>query len=132
MMDRMLHQHAHIIIDGAQALLNLTDGPLTEKQTRIVKTIIANAERFVHIYAEFQSVPFEVFAANKSMRHEMGTPLTPINGYAELLMMGALGALNTAQQHHVQRICESTNQLRLAVEMIVNEARLQMAALPTA
>jgi signal transduction histidine kinase len=62
------------------------------------------------------------------MRHEMGTPLTPITGYAELLMMGALGALNAAQQEHVRQICESTNQLRLAVEMIVNEARRQVAA----
>jgi signal transduction histidine kinase len=126
-MDHMLHTYASTIIECAQALLGQSDGELSERQHEIMKKIVANAEKFVHLYAEYQALPSETFASSSAMRHEFGTPLTPITGYSELLLMGALGALNDRQMQHVRRICDTTNQLRLAVEMTVNEARRQFA-----
>lgn len=128
MMDHMLHTYASTIIECAQALLGQSDGELSDRQREIMKKIIANAERFIHIYAEYQALPFETFGSSISMRHEFGTPLTPITGYSELLLMGALGALNDKQMQHVRDICDTTNQLRLAVDMIVGEARRRFAA----
>ena len=130
-MDHMLHTHATTIIESAQALLGQGDGELSDKQREIMKKIVANAEQFIHIYAEYQALPFETFASSSAMRHEFGTPLTPITGYSELLLMGALGTLNDKQMQHVRRICDTTNQLRLAIEMIVSEAR-RHSALQTA
>jgi signal transduction histidine kinase len=122
-LDEMLYAYTATIIECAQALLGESDGPLSDKQYEIMKRIIANAERFIHIFAEYQALPLDTLVTTRTLRHEFGTPLTPITGYSELLIMGVLGALNEKQMEHVQRICETTNQLRLAVEMIVNEAR---------
>ncbi|GAB4315525.1 MAG: hypothetical protein Kow00117_07520 [Phototrophicales bacterium] len=113
-----LGYYIDIIIESAQALLHST---LTEKQTQFVKTIIANAERFIHIATEFESLPLEKVSAD--LRHELGNPLTPIYGYAELLKVGMMGDVDSEQQAHVIRILDSTAALRVLVDHLVAKAR---------
>lgn len=125
-MNADLYKHTIIIMDAAQALLNETEGPLNDKQRDITKTIIANAEKFLHICIDFQEIQLVDFSPE--MRHELGNPLTPIRGYSDLLSMGVLGSLNLIQQARVQAICDSTEAVREMIEQMVEEARLLAAA----
>lgn len=125
-MEDLLNKHAAAIVDWSQALLGEKDGPLNPKQRDSIKTILANAERFFHVYAECQAMSVSDFINN--MRHEIGNPLTPIRGYSELLLMGVVGTLNEEQQHHIQGIVDSTNELRKGVEDMVKTARAQLAS----
>jgi signal transduction histidine kinase len=120
-MNAELHDHVTTIIACAQGLLGEHDGPLSEKQRQIIKTIIANAEHFIHIYAECLAMPIGDFIAK--MRHQVGTPLTPIRGYSELLLMGAMGQLNERQEAQIQAILDSTAQLQYGVDAMVRDAR---------
>lgn len=116
-MDTLGH-YINIIIESAQTLLHSS---LNEKQTQFVKTIIANAERFIHIATEFESLPMERISAD--LRHELGNPLTPIYGYAELLKIGMMGNVDEEQQAHIIRILDSTSALRVLVDHLVAKAR---------
>lgn len=122
----VLYEHATIIIDSASILLGERYGTLSERQYDIIKTIIANAERFVHIYAEFESMPPEDVPS--MTRHELGNQLTPIRGYSDLLIMGVIGELTAEQQVHVQAIFDATTTLHQQVNSIVSNAR-ELAAL---
>lgn len=124
-MEDTLHSYATAIIDGSQALLGEKDGLLNTRQRDDIKVILANAERFIHVYAECQALSPRDFVAN--MRHEIGNPLTPIRGYSELLLMGVVGTLNERQQSQVQGIVDSTNALRRGVEDMLNAARAELA-----
>lgn len=117
----ILNDYATTIIDSAGILLSGRYGALAERQHGAIKTIIANAERFVHIYAEFESVPLE--DVSSMTRHELGNHLTPIRGYSDLLIMGAIGDLTAEQQVHVQAIFDATTILREEVDKIVGQAR---------
>lgn len=120
-MNNPLYHHTGMIIDCAQDLLGNSAPPLNDKQAAFVKKILANAELFIHLYAEFSTAPIEHITAE--MRHELGNPLTPINGYSELLLMGVIGTLTDKQQAHLQTIFDSTQALCDAVEDIVSTAR---------
>ncbi len=117
-----LNTQTKLIVDCALALLNEhSTGSLTLKQREVVRTILANAERLIHLYAEFQSVPMA--QVSSEMRHELGNPLTPILGYSDLLSMGAIGSLSDIQRGYVQQICDVTKRLRAMIDSKVKEAR---------
>lgn len=120
-MNNILHHHTTLIIDSAHNLLNDPTGKLNDKQITFVKKILANAEQFIHLYAQFESAPIELVTAD--MRHDLGNPLTPINGYSELLLMEVIGSLSARQQIYAQTIFDSTYALRDEVEAIVDKAR---------
>lgn len=129
-MSQKLEDYATTIIACAELLLRQQDGSLNDKQLRTIKTIIASAEQFIHIYAACQAMSISDFVAN--MRHEVGNPLTPIRGYSELLLMGALGGLNDTQLESVKEIADTTVQLQSGVEAMVRGAREQLAAMSSA
>lgn len=106
------------IIDAALALQHQG---LNEKQEGFVKIIISNAEKFIHLAAQFQAVPLGEITAD--MRHDLGNPLTPIGGYGELLTMGLMGILTPEQQLHAQTIVDSTKALKEHVDDLVQQAR---------
>lgn len=120
-MNDILHHHTTRIIESAQNLLTDQDGRLNDKQINFVKKILANAEQFIHLYAEFESAPIEHITAD--MRHDLGNPLTPINGYSELLLMEVIGSLTARQQTYAQTIFDSTYALRDEIEALVEQAR---------
>ena len=120
-MDDKLRKHATIIIENAQLLLSARFGALTSYQEEFLRHILANAEKFVHLYAAFQNAtPEEV---SRTMRHELGNPLTPIRGYTDLLQRPMAGRLNSRQQMCIQQIAYSSEALRLGVLETVNNAR---------
>ena len=112
-MEDKLRKHATIIIENAQLLLSAHFGALTSYQEEFLRHILANAEKFIHLYATFHNAtPVEITSA---MRHDLGNPLTPIRGYTELIQRPMAGTLNSRQQISIQQIAYSSEALRLAI-----------------
>jgi PAS domain S-box-containing protein len=56
--------------------------------------------------------------------HEFRTPLTSIKGYNDLIMMGALGALNETQQRALNTIRDNIDRLTLLVEDVLDISKV--------
>jgi PAS domain S-box-containing protein len=62
------------------------------------------------------------FVSNVS--HEFRTPLTPIKGYTDLLMMGAAGEISEAQQEILSTIKSNVDRLALLVEDVLDISKI--------
>jgi PAS domain S-box-containing protein len=60
----------------------------------------------------------------ENVSHEFRTPLTPIKGYADLLLMGAGGDLSDMQANMVGTIKENVDRLSVLVNDVLNIAKL--------
>lgn len=56
--------------------------------------------------------------------HEFRTPLTSIKGYNDLIMMGALGALNETQQRAMSTIRDNVDRLTMLVEDVLDISKV--------
>jgi PAS domain S-box-containing protein len=63
-----------------------------------------------------------LFIANVS--HEFRTPLTPIKGFTDLLLMNASGDLNEMQLQMIKTIKDNTQRLEILVEDVLNISKL--------
>jgi signal transduction histidine kinase len=120
-MDDKLRKHATIIIENAQLLLSARLGALTSYQEEFLRHILANAEKFIHLYAAFHDAT--AVEISLSMRHDLGNPLTPIRGYTDLLQRPMAGTLNPRQQVSIQQIAYSSEALRLGILEAVHTAK---------
>lgn len=116
-MDEQILNHITTIVDGARYLLSEEGGTLTADQTPAVQMILRNAERFIHIYAEFEQATADEIA--KFMRHDLGNILTPIRGFSDLLVRQRIGDLNPDQHACVEGIQQSTVALYEAIQKLV-------------
>ncbi|MBI5711841.1 MAG: hypothetical protein HZC38_00220 [Chloroflexi bacterium] len=57
--------------------------------------------------------------------HELLTPITPIKGYADLLLMGATGTLTPKQQEVVELIKSNADRLRSLVDDLLDISRIE-------
>jgi PAS domain S-box-containing protein len=62
------------------------------------------------------------FVSNVS--HEFRTPLTPIKGYTDLLLMGVMGELNEMQKQGVGKIKENVDRLTILVNDVLNISKI--------
>ncbi len=91
---------------------------------------IYSGELFLGVVAVFRDVTREVenertknqFITNVS--HEFRTPLTPIKGYTDLLLMGAGGELSGMQTGMVTTIKENVERLTILVNDVLNIAKI--------
>lgn len=120
-MDVRLEEPINTIIDSSQRLLSEATGTLNDKQKRYIYVILANAERFVHMATEFSALPRE--EVTKELRHAIGNPLTPIQGYVELMRTNMAENLNESQHACVTCIQQATADLRNIVDSMVQESR---------
>lgn len=87
-------------------------------------------DQFLGTVSVFRDVTKDVMAERAknefitSVSHEFRTPLTPIKGYADLLMMGAGGELNMAQQSMMGTIKENVERLTSLVNDVLNIAKI--------
>ncbi|MCA9887167.1 MAG: GAF domain-containing protein, partial [Anaerolineae bacterium] len=65
----------------------------------------------------------------ENVSHEFRTPLTPIKGYTDLLLQGATGQLNTAQQSMINVIKENVERLTALVDDVLNIAQLDRSGM---
>jgi PAS domain S-box-containing protein len=63
------------------------------------------------------------FLANVS--HELRTPMTSIKGYAEIMLMGASGALSAQQTHFLQIIKSNAERLGVLVNDLLDISRIE-------
>lgn len=102
---------ATAIIDHSYLLLE--DKTLNERQQEALEAILVAAEDFLHRYEAARSLPASEFFVNA--RHQTGRSLTPVHGYAELLLTDLLGRLNARQQAWVEDIRQRSEALYKAV-----------------
>jgi signal transduction histidine kinase len=60
-----------------------------------------------------------------TVSHELRTPMTSIRGYADILLMGAAGALNENQAHFLQIIRNNTERLNILVNDLLDISRIE-------
>lgn len=63
------------------------------------------------------------FLANIS--HELRTPLNAIIGYSELLLEGAYGTTNAAQQDRLMRVCNNGKQLQYLINNVLDLSKIE-------
>ena len=91
---------------------------------------VYSAERYLGAVAVLRDISREVeadrsksqFVSNVS--HEFRTPLTPIKGYTDLLLMGAAGELSEMQQSTLQTIRDNVQRLTTLVEDVLNISQI--------
>ena len=121
-----LFHHINVVVDNAYDLLEEYDGQLTDRQAGFLKIIVQNITVFNNLCEGFVNTPLQQITVEQ--RHQLGNPLTPVLGYAELLAMGSIGALNPKQQKSAQNIYQSALTLRDIVETMVQAARAHAVA----
>jgi PAS domain S-box-containing protein len=97
---------------------------------------IYSGELFLGVVAVFRDVTRDVetertknqFITNVS--HEFRTPLTPIKGYTDLLLMGAGGQLGEMQLSMVNTIKENVERLTILVNDVLNIAKIDNRETP--
>ncbi len=60
-----------------------------------------------------------------TVSHELRTPMTSIRGYADILLLGAAGALNENQSHFLQIIKNNTERLNILVNDLLDVSRIE-------
>ncbi len=60
-----------------------------------------------------------------TVSHELRTPMTSIRGYADILLMGAAGALNENQSHFLSIIKSNTERLNILVNDLLDISRIE-------
>lgn len=60
-----------------------------------------------------------------TVSHELRTPMTSIRGYADILLLGAAGALNENQSHFLQIIKGNTERLNTLVNDLLDISRIE-------
>lgn len=60
-----------------------------------------------------------------TVSHELRTPMTSIRGYADILLMGAAGALNENQSHFLDIIKNNTERLNILVNDLLDISRIE-------
>jgi signal transduction histidine kinase/putative methionine-R-sulfoxide reductase with GAF domain len=60
-----------------------------------------------------------------TVSHELRTPMTSIRGYADILLLGAAGALNENQSHFLHIIKSNTERLNILVNDLLDISRIE-------
>ncbi len=93
-------------------------------------TPVSSNDQFLGVLAVFRDVTKDVEAERAknqfitNVSHEFRTPLTPIKGFTDLLLMGAGGSLTSAQQQMVEMIKQNVDRLTLLVNDVLNISKL--------
>jgi PAS domain S-box-containing protein len=100
-------------------------------------TPIATGDQFLGVLAVLRDVTRDVEAERTknqfitNVSHEFRTPLTPIKGFTDLLLMGAGGNLSEPQQQMVETIKQNVERLTLLVNDVLNISKLDSRDLAT-
>jgi PAS domain S-box-containing protein len=92
-------------------------------------------EEFLGSVSVFRDITIEVEAERaktefvSTVSHELRTPMTSIKGYADLLLMGAVGSLTGEQQRFLTIIKSNTDRLTLLVNDLLDISRIESGRL---
>jgi PAS domain S-box-containing protein len=65
-----------------------------------------------------------------TVSHELRTPMTSIKGYADLLLLGAAGAISETQQRFLQTIKQNADRLSILVNDLLEVSRIDQGRMP--
>lgn len=105
----------------ATALSQLRRQDELSERTKRLRIANDQLERVVVGLKEMDRIKTEFL---NSVSHELRTPLSIIQGYAELLVDGALGALNAEQVGVVGHVCDSAIHLSALVDDLLDYAAM--------
>lgn len=92
-------------------------------------------QEFLGTVSVFRDVTVEVEAERaksefvSTVSHELRTPMTSIKGYADLLLMGAVGTLTDEQERFLTIIKSNTDRLTLLVNDLLDISRIESGRL---
>ncbi|MBN1813771.1 MAG: response regulator, partial [Anaerolineae bacterium] len=92
-------------------------------------------QEFLGTVSVFRDVTAEVEAERaksefvSTVSHELRTPMTSIKGYADLLLMGAVGSLTDEQERFLTIIKSNTDRLTLLVNDLLDISRIESGRL---
>jgi PAS domain S-box-containing protein len=95
-----------------------------------VSPVIMGTE-FLGTVSVFRDITVEVEADRaksefvSTVSHELRTPMTSIKGYADLLLMGAVGGLSEQQRHFMNIIRNNANRLTSLVNDLLDISRIE-------
>jgi len=103
---------------------------LGDKIVSIHLSPVFTEEKFLGTVSVFRDVTREVEAEQSKsnfisgVSHEFRTPLTPIKGYTDLLLMGATGEINEKQREILQTIKSNVDRLAVLVEDVLKISQI--------
>lgn len=92
---------------------------------------VLTSDEFLGTVSVFRDVTANVEAEKaksefvSTVSHELRTPMTSIKGYADLLMMGAVGALTNKQQDFLSIIKDNADRLTALVNELLDISRIE-------
>lgn len=125
-----LGRRCAMAVDNARLYTASQEALRVAEQARIAATL--TARRAEELLGEANLARYEEEQANRArttflgtLSHEFRTPLTAVQGFADLLADEAAGPLNERQRHQVERIRASSDHLLTLVDEILTYARRQ-------
>jgi signal transduction histidine kinase len=119
---------------GVFEVLNKQGGEFTALDEHLLTSLSSQAAVAVEkaqLYDEVQRAYTQLQALDRlkseflsTISHELRTPLSPIIGYTEILLSGAMGELPTSCRRGVQAIAESARRLLTLIESLLVFVRL--------
>lgn len=103
---------------------------LGDKIVSIHLSPVYTGEKFLGTVSVFRDVTREVEAERSKSQfisgvsHEFRTPLTPIKGYTDLLLMGATGEINDKQRMILKTIKDNVDRLAVLVEDVLKISQI--------
>jgi signal transduction histidine kinase len=125
-----LGRRCAMAVDNARLYAASEEARRAAEEARLAATL--TARRAEELLDEANLARYEAEAANGARRaflgtisHEFRTPLTAVQGFADLLTDGGAGPLNDKQRHDVARIRGASDHLLTLIEEILTFAQQQ-------
>ncbi|GAB4550321.1 MAG: hypothetical protein OHK0023_16080 [Anaerolineae bacterium] len=121
---------SHRLGDELRAQITLESGKIIS----VILSPVNMGDQFLGTVSVFRDITREVevdrlkseFVATVS--HELRTPMTSIKGYSDLLLLGAAGPLNEAQNRYLSTIKTNADKLSILVNELLDISRLDRGA----
>jgi len=103
---------------------------LDDKIVSVHLSPVYNNETFLGTVSVFRDITLEVESALsktkfvENVSHEFRTPLTPIKGYIDLILMGASGEVNDGQKRILNTVKQNVDRLAQLVEDVLKVAQI--------
>lgn len=120
-----LREYIAQIIAHANAVLDISNGPLSDDQVDHLQTIIRHAQRFESALLKYGDQLMAMWRGGPyvDISHPLGNPVTPIVGFSWLLLTESAGALTSAQARHVEAIQQLGHTISSTISEIVRRAQ---------
>jgi signal transduction histidine kinase len=95
----------------------------TDDEVKLVTIISSKIEDAIHI-ARLHQTERKYVRFTMDMAREIRSPLTPLVGYTDLMMMGGAGAITEMQQVFLKNIRDAADRIMILMNGIMNVSRL--------